>query len=322
MVATMVTHSRPLLATLLLTWASLPGITTAASPEGTLRVQIDASACPEHAAWATSAQTLANDWYPRLGNLLASGTKVELPLVRIRIDPSYQGVAAASGTDIRLSAAWVKQNPDDARGVVIHELVHVVQAYPENREGWITEGIADYLRYGIFEAKSLQDFPRPDKPKAYQDGYQVAGGFMLWLESGPAPGVVRRLNSALRHGSYQPGTFEQITGAPAETLWKQYVDALRPAVPLPGDPQRLSYPGSPGGAFVRRPDGTWVEEQRGRVVCTFREVGRSPSAIEILDEGRAMRLRLAGREVQWRRDGQWVTLYPARWEASPPLPTE
>ncbi|MCW5558282.1 MAG: hypothetical protein KIT22_10685, partial [Verrucomicrobiae bacterium] len=120
-------------------------------------VRIVASECPEHAAWAASAEILANEWYPRLGNLLASDIAVELPRVRIRIDPSYKGVAAAAGTEIRIAADWVKQHPEDARGVVIHELVHVVQAYPWNLEGWITEGIADYLRCAVFEGRPLAE---------------------------------------------------------------------------------------------------------------------------------------------------------------------
>ncbi len=307
---------------LILILGLLPGGLNATEPPAVkvTRVQIDASASPEHAAWAESTEKLANEWYPRLGNLLASEPSVVLPTVRVRIDPTYDGVAAASGAEIRISSQWVKTQPDDARGVIIHELVHVVQAYPENREGWITEGIADYLRCAIFEAKPLADFPRPAKDAAFREGYKTAAGFLLWLESGPAPGVVRRLNAALRKGTYDGNTFSQATGSTPEELWKRYCQDMTQPSPLPGSPQRFRYGSQDGGAFERRPDGTWAEIQGGRVVWTFRETSRRPDAIELLDESRGMRLKLTANQAHWQRDGNWVLLYSGRWESAPGTP--
>ena len=142
-------------------------------------VHFDASSAPETAAWVRSATALAAEWYPRIGNLLASSTDVRLPDVLIRLSPTYEGVAAASGNTIEMSAKRVAVLPEDSRGVVIHELVHVVQAYPGGSEGWLTEGIADYLRCAVFESMPLADFPRPDKERGYLDSYKVAAGFLL-----------------------------------------------------------------------------------------------------------------------------------------------
>lgn len=46
-----------------------------------------------------------------------------------------------------------------------------------------------------------------------------------------------------------------------------------------------------------------------------RETRRTPETIEILDEGRQMRLRFTGRNVEWQRDDRWETLHSGRWES-------
>ncbi|HAB16002.1 MAG TPA: hypothetical protein PLX89_22295 [Verrucomicrobiota bacterium] len=61
------------------------------------RVSVDDSKVVEHAAWAQSAECLANEWYPRIGSLLLSSTEVSLPDVQIEISPDDDGVAAAAG---------------------------------------------------------------------------------------------------------------------------------------------------------------------------------------------------------------------------------
>jgi hypothetical protein len=109
-------------------------------------------------------------------------------------------------------------------GCVYHELVHVIQNYGLRVSGWLTEGIADYLRWAIYEGKSQDWFPFTDKPQGYRDSYQVAGGFFLWLESDRCPGVVNKLNTALRKRTYKDESFfKEETGRTIDELWADYV---------------------------------------------------------------------------------------------------
>jgi hypothetical protein len=280
--------------------------------EGAAKVRFDTTEAPDTAAWAASADSLAREWYPRLGNLLSSGNEVSLPEVVIRITPKYRGVAAASGNKIEMSAKRVTELPDDSRGVVIHELVHVVQGYPGRAEGWLTEGIADYIRCAIYESKPLAEFPRPDKPKGYRDSYKVAAGFLFWLESGPAPGIVRQVNAALRRGQYKEDVFHERTGRALDDLWLEYVAAFKESVPLPADPVRWSHT---GGSFEKQADGTWGEFQAGKQIWSFREESRTTDHVELLDVGRNLRLRLTGREVLLQQGGGWGALYRGTWDA-------
>lgn len=185
-------------------------------------VELDTSAAPEQATWGESAKELVEAWYPRISNLLAS-PDFELPgEVRLTLKPMGNAPGATAGNHIFISSGWIEAHPDDT-GLVIHELVHVVQSYPSPDPGWITEGIADYIRRVVYEGRPLDWFPVPERPNAYQSGYGPAAGFLFWLESDRAPGIVRRLNRTMREGGDTDNVFETMTGELPPALWKAYV---------------------------------------------------------------------------------------------------
>lgn len=194
-----------------------------ASAGNPYRVEIDTTQTPEHAKWAEPAARVATDWFPRIVNLIGSPVAPAAPVVvKAAVSKDYKGVAVTQGGRITLSNDWVTAHPDDSVGVIIHELVHVVQSYPPTREVWLVEGIADYVRFGIYEGRPLGEFPVSDKPDGYLDSYQVAAGFLLWLESGRSPGIVRRLSTALKRGGYDPSIFAKHGGEPLDKLWETY----------------------------------------------------------------------------------------------------
>ena len=52
----------------------------------------------------------------------------------------------------------------------------------------------------------------------------MAGGFFLWLETDACPGIVNKLNSAIRKRSYKDETwFEKETGRNLDDLWADYI---------------------------------------------------------------------------------------------------
>jgi hypothetical protein len=203
-------------------------------------VTIDASAAPEQREWAEKAAPIAQAWLPRLANLLAVPGARTPADIRVTVTPDYKGVAYASGDRITMAAAWVRDHPEDAVGALIHELVHVIQGYPGGSEHWLTEGIADFVRFSIYEGKPASYFPKPGKPQGYRDAYQVAAGFLAWLEAGPAPGIVRRLHAALRARKYDPQLFETAAGKPLDELWREYT-ADAGSARLPASLTKLSF---------------------------------------------------------------------------------
>lgn len=273
-------------------------------------VRIDTSKSPALKAWADSTQTIVSEWYPRLGNLTALFDGQPLLDVTIRIDPNFKGTAAAYGPYIQISTDWITRHPEDSRGALIHELVHVVQDYPPGQVGWLTEGIADYFRYAIYEALPLKEFPRPEKARGYLDSYKVAAGFLFWLECGPAPGIVPQLNAALRVGQYQETLFSERTGRGLDELWNDYLAALRPLPDLPRDPRIWRHA---KGSFECQPDGTWTEFENGKQIWKFIETAKTSRHIDILDRPRGVRLRLTSTTVQLMTKTGWATLYTGAW---------
>lgn len=184
----------------------------------------DVNDVPMLVDWGNQAKELIEQWHQRIANLIPT-KGFDVPTeVWLRIRKSNRGVAATSGGRISVSSGWIEGHPEDI-GCVHHELVHVIQNYGGRRvPGWITEGIADYLRWAIYEGKPQDWFPLTDRHKGYEASYRVTGGFFLWLESDPAPGIVNKLNTAVRKGAYADESwFEQQTGQKIDELWADYV---------------------------------------------------------------------------------------------------
>lgn len=192
-----------------------------------LTVELDTSEVPDLRAWGEKARDLMVEWYPRFVNLIPTQGFTPPNKVALVLRKSDKGIGGTSGGRIEVSSHWIEKHPDDI-GLVVHELVHVIQSYPSPDPGWVTEGVADYLRWAIYEAKPLAWFHVPQEAKGYRRSYQVAAGFLLWLESGPAPGIVNKLNTAMRKRAYSDDLFKKESGRSLDELWEDYRAARKP----------------------------------------------------------------------------------------------
>ena len=190
------------------------------SGEEVATVMIDTQDTPDLADWGKKAGEKCIEWLPKLATLLPSDGFVPSKEVTLRFDPAMEGVAATQGTSIVISAAWVRQNPGDF-GMVIHELVHVVQDYKGKGDGWLTEGIADYVRYWIYEP-GTRTFEINRVKSHYRQGYGTAAAFLDWIERTKAKGTVVKLNAASREGRYREAFFEESFGKSLDALWEEF----------------------------------------------------------------------------------------------------
>lgn len=142
--------------------------------------------------------------------------------VRFLMDTAYDGVAATSGAGTTFSAAYFTGHPKDI-DVVTHEVMHIVQSYPNYDPVWLVEGIADYARavYGVDNAAAGWTLPSYDASQHYTDSYRVTARFLLWLEKGHS-GLVEKLDKALRGTTYTAATWSEIAGKSVDALWKDY----------------------------------------------------------------------------------------------------
>jgi hypothetical protein len=140
------------------------------------------------------------------------------------IDTSYKGVAATSGSVVRYNPEWFRKHPEDI-DVVTHELMHVVQDYgPKGGPGWITEGIADYVRYkmGINNEAANWKLPAYTPKQNFDNSYRVTARFFAWIEKQYDKNFVRKLDRAMREKTYSENFTKDCTGKTFAELWQEY----------------------------------------------------------------------------------------------------
>lgn len=203
--------------------ASFAQVPTTAPTTGPATITIDTSKAPDFEAYGKQVQAVADEWYPKIVAMLPSEGYVAPDKVRIVFDPDYKGVAAASGGRIVAATKWFGERPEDL-GAFVHELVHVVQRYGHGeRPGWLTEGIADYIRFFHYEPESARPHPNPEKSK-YSDSYRTSGHFLDWTQRTYDKDLVVKLNAACREARYSDELWKEYTGKTLEELgaeWKQ-----------------------------------------------------------------------------------------------------
>jgi hypothetical protein len=76
---------------------------------------------------------------------------------------------------------------------MVHEIAHVVQGYGLHwAPGWLTEGIADYVRFFRWSTGELGHL-HPDR--AHDNGsYRITASFLNFLVARYDPEIVRKLN--------------------------------------------------------------------------------------------------------------------------------
>jgi hypothetical protein len=187
-------------------------------------INLDYSGAPELKEWALRAQKDADEYYPKICEKLASEGFVP-PRQIMFVFKVDKGIAWTTGTKITFTEGWIKAHPKDT-GTVIHELTHVLQAYKGKVPGWLTEGIADYIRWENWEPASNRRKINPQTAK-YTNGYNDAAAFLMWLEKNKDKEAVIKLNAEMRKGTYSDELFNKIGGKPLGELWSDFVASLK-----------------------------------------------------------------------------------------------
>ena len=115
-------------------------------------------------------------------------------------------------------------------------MVHVVQQYgdqePDAVPGWLTEGIADYIRFFKFEPDyhGADDIwlRKQDYAKIRFDGaYRQSANFLNWVSEKYDPKIVPTLNALARQKKYSAAIWKQRTGKTVEELGEEWKAAKR-----------------------------------------------------------------------------------------------
>ncbi|MGE8242503.1 basic secretory protein-like protein [Sphingobacterium detergens] len=159
--------------------------------------------------------------YPKLAKKYNNKTIKKVSFV---IDPDYKGVAATAGGIVRYSPEWFAKNPGDI-DVVTHEVMHIVQAYPDGAgPWWVTEGVADFVRFddGIDNAGANWKLPEYTAKQKYTDSYRTTARFLYWINKNVKKDFVKKLDGAMRSKTYTDDFWKAQTGKTIDELWSAY----------------------------------------------------------------------------------------------------
>ena len=144
--------------------------------------------------------------------------------IEVLIDTSYEGVAYAHSNKIVISSNWLHKMPKDF-DVITHEAMHLVQSYPNGSgPGWLTEGIADYVRavYGVSNAEGGWFVPDYAENNHYQNSYRITARFLIWATENYDKNLVFKLDKDLRNETYNDSLWKEYTGKTLDELWTAY----------------------------------------------------------------------------------------------------
>jgi hypothetical protein len=204
----------------------VPGAVSASNAK--VEIEIDTSNAPLLVDWAVKLKTLMLGWWPVITSVLASPGFEAPDVVKVVFRDLPPNVGAGTADNlIMVNLADIQAHPDDT-GRVAHEMVHVVQRYPQPNIQWLIEGIADYIRYYVLLPQDPKRAFDPSRA-TYQVGYAPAAALLDWVERKYGAGSVRRINAAMRQGGDGEAELLKITGSTPLTLWRAYLASLKPS---------------------------------------------------------------------------------------------
>jgi Peptidase of plants and bacteria len=207
-----------------------------ATSDDKYRFTIDTSDAADLRDWCDrELQPVVQAWYPKIVAMLPSDGFVAPSRVELRFqDESRMGgnPAYASGNVIMLNTQWFRRElKREARGAVVHEMVHVVQSYTRNRgnarsttPGWIVEGIPDYIRWYLYEpeSKGAVISERALATATHDASYRVTGNFFDFLTRTYDRDFIVKLNTAARSGRYDSNFWMETFGKSVSELEKEW----------------------------------------------------------------------------------------------------
>ena len=215
------------------------------SKHGEFHYTLDATEAPDLQEWcAEHLIPVMDEWYPKIIEMLpvdgiSPAKDITFTLKDTTDLPGHlRGVPAyASGNSVVFNAGFMRdQKTGEAVGAGIHEVVHVVQFGGERAENrrqrvrrpptWVTEGVADYIRWFLYEpeSKGAEITKRNIGSANYDSSYRITGNFFDWVIKNYEKDLMRKLNVAT-HDGYTPELWKEWTGKTAEELneeWKAY----------------------------------------------------------------------------------------------------
>ncbi|QCX37395.1 secretory protein [Aureibaculum algae] len=159
--------------------------------------------------------------YPKLVKDFNKNARMD---ISVKIDTAYDGVAYANNGRVTVSSKWLHKKPKDL-DLMTHEIMHIIQSYPNGAgPGWLTEGIADFVRYkyGVDNESAKWSLTEFSKNQSYKNSYRITARFLVWISQNYDKKIVVKMDNKLRSNKYSPKLWEKYTGLSIDQLWDNY----------------------------------------------------------------------------------------------------
>lgn len=186
---------------------------------------VDATGAPELAEWAGRVARTCERAYPMVCDELGIERHRAPALIPFAVRRDVRGVVSMGGGKITASAKYFEANPHDV-GAVVYATVQAVQWYRRPAPGWLSDGIADYVRFYKFEPGAT-DPPDPETAR-HDRGSRNTAAFLAYCVETHNSDLIRRLNDALRKGRYADDVWVSLTGKSLSELADEWRRSLRP----------------------------------------------------------------------------------------------
>jgi len=220
---------------------------------GKFEITIDTTETPDLTEWAQKELApVVKEWYPKIVELLPTEGYKAPTRISITFRADMRGVAATGGTRVQCAAAWFRQQlQGEAKGAIVHELVHVVQNYgmarrtnpnPTRTPGWLVEGMADYIRWFLYEPQThgAEITSRNIARARYDANYRISANFLNWVTETYDKEVIRKLNAAAREGRYSDDLLKEYTGHTVQELNDQWKASLEKKIVAEATEQKIN----------------------------------------------------------------------------------
>jgi Peptidase of plants and bacteria len=176
---------------------------------------------PEMKEWAEKSARICEREYTMINEELKTDGFKPRTTVTMSLTNSYKGVAAAGGGRITGSVKYFKDHPNDF-GAMVHETVHIVQSYrTRNNPGWLVEGVADYVRFFIYEPGKIGRIRG-----RYDGAYRETAAFLAYVSEKYDKELVKKLNKAMREGEYKEEIWKTLTKKTVQELGEEWKASL------------------------------------------------------------------------------------------------
>ena len=203
---------------------------------GGYQYTVDLTIAPDLVKWTDEElMPMVYQWYPKLIAMLPSDGYTAPKSIKLTFKDDMGGTPAyAMGNDLSLSLPFFRsQLKGEAKGCVVHEMSHIVQGYgrasatnphPSPTPGWVVEGIADYIRWFLYEpqSKGAEITKRNIANAKYNDSYRTTANFINWVVLTYDKDFLRKINAAARAGTYSEKIWQDSTKKTSAELGQEW----------------------------------------------------------------------------------------------------